>query len=102
MGKTYIITPFNYLDVIDFKKGEIVGKISDAENIIPYNISEVIDDPEYGESFIMRDNKGKIQYIRPAIIKDKLNNSIKRFFNELPDEKKLNPLNFLCFFICYM
>ena len=50
----------------------------------------------------MRDNKGKIQYIRPAIIKDKLNNSIKRFFNELPDEKKLNLLNFLCFFICYM
>ena len=101
--KTYIIvgTPFNYLDVIDFKKGEIVGKISDAENIIPYNISEVIDDPEYGESFIMRDNKGKIQYIRPAIIKDKLNYKIiqsQEFFNELPDEKKLKSIKFSMFF----
>ena len=105
--KNYLIvgTPFNFFHVIDYEKKTIVGIISDSENIISYNISNVIDDPNYGESFIMRDNKGKIQYIRPAVIRDKLNYKIyqsNEYFNELPDEKKLKFINFsMLFYLLY-
>ena len=71
-------TPFNYLDIIDYKNKVKVGVINNTESmrsiynnkdeevndIITYNISEIIKDPQYGLSFIMRDNKGKIQYIK--------------------------------------
>jgi hypothetical protein len=103
----YIIvgTPFGYLDILDYKKKEKVGKINNAilteQNknlqIIAYNISEVIDHPLYDKSFIMRDNKGKIQYIRRAIIEDKLNYKIiksEEYFNELPEEEKLQHIRF--------
>ena len=70
-------TPFNYLDILDIEKKIKVGVINNTESIrninddtakeikdiIIYNISEAITDPEYGPTFIMRDNKGKIQYI---------------------------------------
>jgi len=109
----YIIvgTPFNYLDIIDYKAQQKVGIINNTESIksmnnsetkeisdiISYNISERINDPEYGASFIMRDNKGKIQYIRPAKIRDKLNFKIIKpdeYFNDLPDEEKLEHILF--------
>ena len=104
-------TPFNYLDIIDMEKRIKVGVINNTESIksiydnkeeeltdiIIYNISDGITDPEYGASFIMRDNKGKIQYIRPAKIKDKLNYKLIKsdeFFNDLPDNKKLDHILF--------
>ena len=99
-------TPFNYLDIIDFKNKAKVGVINNTESIrniyddrneefndiIIYNISERIIDPQYGPSFIMRDNKGKIQYIRPTKVEEKLNyniDNIKEHFNDLPDDEKL-------------
>lgn len=118
-GYLIIGTPFNYLDIIDFKKEIKVGVINNTESIrsinnanneeisdiITYNISEEIDDPEYGSCFIMRDNKGKIQYIRAAKIEDKLNYKIKRsddYFNDLEDEVKLNHIKFsTIFYIIY-
>ena len=45
----------------------------------------------------MRDNKGKIQYIRAAKVKDKLNFRLIKsdeYFNEFPDDKKLNHISF--------
>ena len=108
----YIIigTPFNYLDIFDFKKCQKVGIINNTESIrslnndrdevindiIIYNISPRIIDPEYGSCFIMRDSKGKIQYIRPTKIKDKLNFDLKKTneFNNLEDEDKLNHILF--------
>ena len=109
----YVIvgTPFNYLDIINFELRQKVGVINNTESIrslnypdekvindiISYNISGKIDDPEYGESFIMRDNKGKIQYIRPAIIGDKLNykfDKSKKHFNDLEDDDKLTHILF--------
>ena len=109
----YVIvgTPFNYLDIINFELRQKVGVINNTESIksmnypeakeindiISYNISERIDDPEYGASFIMRDNKGKIQYIRPARIGDKLNfdfNKSKGVFNNLEDDEKLEHILF--------
>jgi hypothetical protein len=87
---------FNYLDIIDYnnkKKVDIIntntGSINDFRI---YNISEKIDDPEYGSSFIMRDNKGKIQYARPSRITDKLNYKLIKsgdYFNDLEDDEKL-------------
>ena len=63
----YIIvgTPFNFLDIISIKTGRKVGYIiiNKINDIIAYNISEKIDDPEYGSSFIMRDNKGKFNIL---------------------------------------
>ena len=106
----YIIvgTPFNYLDIINYKIHQKVGIINNTESInnlddpegndiISFNISERIDDPEYGASFIMRDNKGKIQYIRPAKIRDKLNfkfNNSNEDFNNLEDDDKLTHILF--------
>ena len=110
----YIIvgTPFNYLDILDFTNGTKVGVINNIESIrsldnveqnkeisdiITYNISAKIDDPEFGYCFIMRDNKGKIQYIRPAKIKDKLNFRLTKsdeYFNNLQDEVKLQHILF--------
>ena len=116
----YIIvgTPLDYLDILDYqsKNNENrVGKInnsilSEKKNdnfpIIAYGISEAIDDPRYGKSFIMGDNKGKIQYIRPAVIQDKLNYKIIKsdeYFNELPEDEKLKHIRFsmnFYFFYC--
>ena len=106
-GYLIIGTPFNYLDIIDFSNQIKIGKINNEEkegddskeskDIITYNISKAIDDPEFGPCFIMRDNKGKIQYIRAAKIKDRLNYKISKsdeYFNDLPDEVKLNHIRF--------
>ena len=111
----YIIigTPFDYMDIIDYKTNMKVGtynlsdftknininenKSENLDDIVIYNISRRINDPEYGSSFIMRDNKGKIQYIRPSRIKDKLNYRIKQsdeYFNDLDDEEKLKRIYF--------
>ena len=116
--ENYIIvgTPFDYLDIIDYKNKKVIGIIhstetinsikgnQDINDIVIYNISQIINDPEYGKSFIMRDNKGKIQYIRPAKIKDKLNYSIiepNEYFNDLEDDEKLKHILFytILFFI---
>ena len=100
-------TPFNYSDIIDFKNKEKVGVINNTESIrnintdkdeevndiIIYNLSPLIVDPQYGPSFIMRDNKGKIQYIRPTKVEEKLNYNFDteiKHFNDLPDNVKLN------------
>ena len=100
-GDGYLIvgTPFNFLDIISIKTGRKVGNIiiNEINDIIAYNISEKIDDPEYGSSFIMRDNKGKIQYIRSATISDKLNYRIIEgddCFNDLRDDDKLTHILF--------
>ena len=109
----YIIvgTPFAYLDIIDFDNKEKVGVINNSENIanfndkgekeendiVIYNISKPIFNREYGLTFIMRDNKGKIQYIRPSRLSDKLNYKIIKsdeYFNDLADEIKLEHINF--------
>ena len=113
-GYLIIGTPFNYLDIIDFTNQTKVGVINGIESIrinkdsneeitdiITYNISKKIEDPIYGSCFIMRDNKGKIQYIRPAKIKDKLNYKIIKsddYFNDLEDEDKLNHVKFSTIF----
>ena len=120
-------TPFNFLHILDYKKyknnnnylyNEPVGIINNEEkmrkkddknedisDIITYNISERIEDPDYGSCFIMRDNKGKIQYIRTAIEKDKLNYQIKKpneYYNEISDEVKLKRINFSAkFYLIY-
>ena len=116
-GGKYIIvgTPFDYLDILDYTQKKRIGKINNNESsenkenenkekvekdnlpIISYNISETIDDPNYDTSFIMRDNKGKIQYIRRAVIEDKLNYKIiksKEYFNDLPEEEKLQHIRY--------
>ena len=110
--KGYIIvgTPFNYLDILDYLNKTKIGIINNTEiirslesgkkkeisDIITYNISECIDDPEFGSCFIMRDNKGKIQYIRRAKIEDKLNYKFNQFkdFNNLEDDEKLQHIMF--------
>ena len=66
-------------------------------------MSNRINDPEYGASFIMRDNKGKIQYIRPARVKDRLNYRIIKsdeFFNDLEDDEKLEHIKYSRKFYC--
>ena len=83
----------------DFTKNININenKSENLDDIVIYNISRRINDPEYGSSFIMRDNKGKIQYIRPSRIKDKLNYRIKQsdeYFNDLDDEEKLKRIYF--------
>ena len=118
-GKYIIVgTPFDYLDILDCQDKVRVGKINNNEKsensnqkednddnlpIISYNISERIDDPDYDKCFIMRDNKGKIQYIRPAVIEDKLNYKIlksEEYFNELPESEKLLHIRFSMIFYC--
>ena len=118
----YIIigTPFNYLDIIDYKNQIKIGKINNIESaksldsgetttdksIISYNMSKRVEDPEYGSCFIMRDNKGKIQYIRPTKVKDRLNYRLIKsdeYFNDMDDNIKLNHIAFstkFYFFYC--
>ena len=118
----YIIigTPYNYLDIIDYKNQTKIGRINNIESaksldsgkattdesIISYNISKRIEDPEYGSCFIMRDNKGKIQYIRPTKVKDRLNYRLIKsdeYFNDMDDNIKLNHIAFstkFYFFYC--
>jgi hypothetical protein len=64
----------------------------------------MIKDPQYGSSFILRDNKGKIQYIRSCILKDKVNFSIKQsdeYFNDRKDDEKLEHIYFSYRFYFY-
>ena len=104
-------TPFGYIDIIDTKKSikindnnNINNNFQKNDNIIIYNLSEMIKDPEYGLTFIMRDNKGKIQYMRPCILKDRLNYSIKKtdeYFNDHDIYEKLNHIYFSYNFYFY-
>ena len=113
----YIIigTPFDYLHIIDYRKedNQFIGKIYNTEsldakeysNIIAYNMSDKIEDPEFGQCFIFADSKGKIQYIRPARVKDVLNYKITQtdeFFDQLSDDKKLIHIKFsVIFYLIY-
>ena len=113
-GYLIIGTPFNCLDIMDFTNLTKVGVINNIESIrinkdnneeitdiITYNISKRIEDPIYGSCFIMRDNKGKIQYIRSTKIEDKLNYKIIKsddYFNDLEDEDKLEHVKFSSIF----
>ena len=115
--KDYFIigTPFSYLHIFDYKRYIIIksykliepigiiyndekGKENEGiSNIITYNISDQIDDPQYGSCFIMRDNKGKLQYIRSSKAKDKLNYDIiqtNQDFDDFPDYIKLSRLKY--------
>ena len=101
-GYLIVGTPFDYLDIIDMLTGNRIGYINTygsttGNDIIVYDISPRIINPEYGSTFLMRDNKGKIQYIRPTKIKDRLNYRLIKsdeFFNDLADEEKLEHINF--------
>ena len=103
-GGGYLIigTPFDYIDIIDIFTGTRIGYINTygsttGNDIIIYNMSPRIFNPEYGSTFLMRDNKGKIQYIRPTKMKDRLNYRLIKsdeFFNDLADEEKLEHINF--------
>ena len=67
-----------------------------TSDIVIHDISEAIVDQNI-LTFITRDNKGKIQYIRPARVKDKLNYRIIKsdeYFNDYPDEEKLRHIEF--------
>ena len=108
------------MDIIDYKNQTKIGRINNIESaksldsgkattdesIISYNISKRIEDPEYGSCFIMRDNKGKIQYIRPTKVKDRLNYRLIKsdeYFNDMDDNIKLNHIAFstkFYFFYC--
>ena len=105
-------TPFNDIDIIDLNKkikinvnnNNYNNNTQKKENIVAYNFSEMIKDHEYGLTFIMRDNKGKIQYIRPVIFKDRLNYSIKKsneYFNDQGINEKLSHIYFSYKFYCY-
>ena len=96
-GYIMVCTPFNYIDIIDYKKEQKIAEIKFTNDIFIYNISERIRDPAYGYSFIINDNRGKIHYIRPTKFKDKLNIKLiesKEYFNDLEDERKLNHILF--------
>ena len=105
-GYILVCTPFNYIDVIDYKYNIKVAEIQFSSNIRIYNISKRIKDPVYGYSFIINDDKGKIQYIRPTKFKDKLNIQFiefKEYFNDLNDEEKLTHVLFsLKFYYRYL
>ena len=77
-GYIIVCTPFNYLDIIDYQNNQHVGIIKLNSNIVIYNISRRIKENGYENSFIFRDNKGKIQYVRKAKVKDKVNIKIDR------------------------
>ena len=104
-------TPFGYIDIIDTKKSikindnnNINNNSQKNDNIIIYNFSEMIKDPEYGLTFILRDNKGKIQYMRPVILKDRLNYSVKKtdgYFNDHDINEKLEHIYFSYNFYFY-
>ena len=109
------VTPFGYIDFIDIIKKNKIGSMNNNINIndkkeeknestIIYNISKMIKDPQYGSTFILRDNKGKIQYIRSCIFKDKVNFSIKQsdeYFNDIKDDEKLEHIYFSYRFYFY-
>ena len=64
--------PFG-LDVIDLKEEKKICTINlddNGFNNIIYNISEKIDDKEYGSCFIVRDYNNIIKYIRPSTINE--------------------------------
>ena len=96
-GYILVCTPFNYIDIVDYKYKTKVAEIQFSSNIRIYNISKRIKDPVYGYSFIINDDKGKIQYIRPTKIKDKLNIQFiefKEYSNDLNDEEKFRHILF--------
>jgi len=111
------VTPFGSIDFIDILKkdnnkiGSMNNNIKDNdkneeknEGTLIYNISKMIEDPQYGSTFILRDNKGKIQYIRSCILKDKINFSIKQsdeYFNNRKDDEKLEHIYFSYRFYFY-
>ena len=123
--KYYFImsTPFDFLHIIDYRlafknfsfikpEGIIYHKEKIKENeenndstgIITYNISKRIEDPLYGSCFIMRDNKGKIQYIRPSKDREKLNISVKqknRHFDDFSDKVKFSRVRYSAKFFLY-
>ena len=105
-GYILVCTPFNYIDIVDYKYKTKVAEIQFSSNIRIYNISKRINDPQYGYSFIINDDKGKIQYIRPTKIKDKLNLQFvefKEYFNDLNDEEKFTHILFsLKFYYRYL
>ena len=105
-GYILVCTPFNYIDVVDYKYKTKVAEIQFSSNIRIYDISKRINDPQYGYSFIINDDKGKIQYIRPTKIKDKLNLQFvefKEYFNDLNDEEKFTHILFsLKFYYRYL
>ena len=105
-GYIFVCTPFNYIDIVDYKYKIKVAEIKFSSNIKIYNISKRINDPQYGYSFLINDDKGKIQYIRPTKIKDKLNLQFvefKEYFNDLNDEEKFTHILFsLKFYYRYL
>ena len=105
-GYILVCTPFNYIDIVDYKYKIKVAEIKFNSNIRIYNISKRIKDPAYGYSFIINDDKGKIQYIRPTKIKDKINIQFvefKEYFNDLNNDEKFEHILFsLKFFYRYL
>ena len=125
--KDYLIisTPFDFLHIINYQLNNIGGYIKpegiihnkekvqengknkenvDSVNIITYNISERIDDPLYGSCFIMGDNKGNIQYIRPSKDKEKLNISTRKkniHFDDFSDKVKFSRVRYSAKFFLY-
>ena len=127
--KEYLIlgTPFSRLDIIDYRDNIIyknnmvnkpVGYVNNEEkiknddsddeegkNIITYDMSNKIEDPKYGSCFIMRDNKGKIQYIRASRKKGDMNLKIiqkKNSFDNFTIKEKLKRMKYSAFFFfCY-
>ena len=89
-------TPFG-LDVLDFRKGKKVCTINlndNQFNDIIYDLSEKLNDKEYGPCFLLRDFNSRIKYIRPSSInEDSGGYRILQFtdnFNDLEREIKLN------------
>ena len=127
--KYYLIisTPFDVLHIINYlnafknfssfikpegiiynkekvQENEKNNENDDSDGIITYNISERIEDPFYGSCFIMSDNKGKIQYIRPSKDREKLNISTKqknRHFDDFSDKVKIRRVRYSAKFFLY-
>ena len=62
---------------------------------------EIIRDPYFGNCILMRDNKGKIQYLRRANMKDKLNFQVfqeHEVFDNLVEQEKLRRMKYSAFF----
>ena len=121
--ESYLIfgTPFDFLLIIDYSKNELVAVIhntkkekekgeekgqnnDDEIGIVTYNISERIEDPHHGSCFIIRDNKGKIQFIEASKDNERLNFSIKhkkRHFDDYSDDIKINRIRYSAKFFLY-
>jgi hypothetical protein len=120
--ESYLIfgTPFDFLLIIDYSKNELVavihntkkekekeeekGQNNDEIGIVTYNISERIEDPHHGSCFIIRDNKGKIQFIEASKDNERLNFSIKhkkRHFDDYSDDIKINRIRYSAKFFLY-